>query len=344
MVAGRKLNIAVIGIGHWGPNLCRNFINHSDVEMKYVCDIDEHKFDKIQNILPERCLLTTDISKILLDRDVEAVVIATPASTHYALVKQALSSGKHVLSEKPLTLHVEESEELCELAAAHNKKLMVGFTFLFNKCVKYLGELSRAGTLGRIYYLTSARTHMGLVREDVDAVWDLAPHDISIMNFIVGANPIEVSAAASTPLGFKHCDVAFITLYYPDGIIGQIHVSWVDSNKERTVRIIGQKARVEFDDLNDLEPIRIFQKGISPAESVAPNFGNFRFLLRDGDIISPAIKQSEPLKEMVDAFVKYVLDGTSIIPDGRYAVDMTKTLVAIQKSLNSRGARQLVNN
>lgn len=220
---------------------------------------------------------------------------------------------------------------------------MVAFTFLYNNGVRKLKELNNSGELGKLYYATFTRTHMGLVRGDVNVIWDLAPHDISIMNFILDSFPEKVSAVAVSPLKLKHSDVAFIMLYYPDGVIVHIHVSWVDSNKERLVRIIGSKARAEFDDLNNLESVRIFKKGISLENRVEADFGNFRFLLRDGDIISPKIDLMEPLVKMVNAFVNSVLDDKESISNGWFALEVTKALVAANKSIDSGGIKIEVN-
>lgn len=343
MSVQKQLTVGILGIGHWGPNVVRNLAIHHRVELRYLCDIDREAFKRVSNLIPKECRLLTDASEIFNDADIDAVAVVSPASTHYNLVKQALLAKKHVLCEKPLSLNVEEGEELCRLAEASGRKLMVAFTFLFNNGIRQLKQLNSSGSLGKVYYLTSTRTHMGLVREDVDVIWDLAPHDISIINFILDATPQGVSATATKPLGGSQYDVAFITLYYPGGIIGHIHVSWVDSNKERLVRIIGSKARVEFDDLNTLEPIRIFEKGISVAERIEADFGKFRLLLRDGDIISPKTNLSEPLSQMIDCFVSAVLDDKEIIPDGRYALEVTRTIAAIQKSLASRSIQPLVN-
>ena len=178
-----QLTVAVIGIGHWGPNVVRNFVNHPRVQLRYVCDIDTEAFKRVSKLIPDECQFVTDASVIFSDTDIDAVAIITHASSHHELVKQALLEKKHVLCEKPLALNVREGEELCLLAEPSRLKLMVGFTFLFNNGVLKLKELKSSGSLGKIYYLTSVRTHMGLVRQDVDVFWDLAPHDISIMNF-----------------------------------------------------------------------------------------------------------------------------------------------------------------
>ncbi|MCE5272271.1 Gfo/Idh/MocA family oxidoreductase [bacterium] len=341
--SGKKiLNVGVIGLGHWGPNVARNLANHPRASLKYVCDTNEKAFRKVQSLPLGDCRFVTDPAEVFADRAVQAVAIVTPSSTHYDLTRQALLAGKHVLCEKPFTLLTEQGEELCRLAAERRKKIMVGFTFLYNNAVRKLKTLGDSKTVGKLYYLTSNRSHMGLVRQDVDVIWDLAPHDISIFNYILGAVPEKVAATGAMPLSGNRCDVAFLTLYYPGGVIGHIYLSWLDSNKERLLRLIGDKARVDFDDLNNLEPVRIFRKGIALNGDAEPDFGAFRFLLRDGDIISPKIKMAEPLGQMIDCFVSSILDGKKIMTDGRFAVDITRTLLAAQESLKNNGLQQPV--
>lgn len=335
-----KLTVGVIGLGHWGPNVVRNLAIHPRVNLKYVCDSNPGTFSRVSSMPLGDCRFVEDYREIVQDKAVDAVAVVTPTSTHFQLAGEALKAGKHVLCEKPLTTGVEQSEELCRLAGQQNVKLMVGLTFLFNTGIAKLKQICDNHELGRLYYMTASRSHMGLVREDVDVTWDLAPHDISIFNYILGAVPEAVSATGSRILNSDKYDVAFITLYYPDGVAGHIYVSWVDSNKERLIRIIGEKARADFDDINNLEPIRIFKKGISVDNGVEADFGKFRYLLRDGDIISPKLNMSEPLAQMVDSFVNGVLDDGEIVPDGEFATQITRTLVATQKSLESGGLKQ----
>jgi len=282
-----ELIMGVIGLGHWGPNVVRNLSIHPHVKLQYICDSNPAAFSRV-SLLPLRdCRFVEDYRKILQDPAVNAVAIVTPTSSHYQLAREALLAGKHVLCEKPLTTEIAQSEELCRLAGERKLKLMVGLTFMFNTGIRKLKEIYTSSELGRVYYMTASRSHMGLVREDVDVIWDLAPHDISIFNYILDAVPLEVSATGARLLNSDNYDVAFITLYYPGGITGHIYVSWIDSNKERMIRVIGEKARADFDDINNLEPIRIFKKGISVNNGVEADFGKFRYLLRDGDIISP---------------------------------------------------------
>ena len=333
-----KINIGIIGLGHWGPNIVRSLASHSQVNLSFVCDILPSAFTRVSKLIPRECQQTTKVSDIFESPDVDAVVIATTASTHYELVKQALMAKKHVFCEKPLTLDVEHDKELCLLAERFKRQLMVGYTFLFNDGIKKLGELINNDVLGQIYYLTATRTHLGLIRDDVSVVWDLAPHDISIMNYLLGETPNRVSAVGGNPLKSNKADFAFANLFYPSGVIGQIHVSWVDSNKERVIRVIGSKARVVFDDLEDLEPVRIFEKGVGLENRIEPGFGDFKLLLRDGDIIGPKINMREPLKNIMDEFVCVLLDGVQNISDGQFALNITRTLTAIQRSMKNGGA------
>lgn len=336
------MNVGIIGLGHWGPNIVRNLAKHPRVCLKYVCDLSESAFKRVEGLLPSGCKCVTEASVVIKASDIDCVAIVTPASTHYGLTREALRAKKHVFCEKPLAMTQEECEELCELSDSVKRKLMVGYTFLFNNAIRKLKEFIVSGSLGKMYYLTARRTHLGLVREDVNVVWDLAPHDVSIMNYLLDAIPQKVSALSASPLGFDKADLAFITLFYPEGIIGQIHVSWVDSNKERTINIIGSKARAVFDDLNNLEPIRFFEKGIRIADPIEADFGNFRFLLRDGDIISPKVEMHEPLSQMIDAFVRLVLDNEKSVASGHFALGVTQTLVAAHKSMQAQGAAQEV--
>jgi predicted dehydrogenase len=333
MNTNSKITIGIIGIGHWGLNILRNFANHPGVTVRSICDLSESALARAAQLIPEKCACFTDACRIIEDPDLDAVVIVTPTSTHFELTKAALTAGKHVYCEKPLSPDPEECRILSNLASKHNRKLMVGFTFLFNSGIDKVKELLSSGELGDIYYLTSVRTHLGLIREDVSSVWDLAPHDVSIMNYLLGTVPIKVSAVGASPLNSGKADLSFISLFYPGGIIGQIHVSWLNSSKERLLKIIGSKARVEFDDLNLMEPVRFFQKGFGFDDRISPDFGGFKHLLRDGDIISPKIEPYEPLARMTDAFFRLVHDGDANISDSLFALDVTRVLAAAHTSM-----------
>jgi len=342
MDASDKLGVGIIGLGHWGPNLVRNFSMNSECFIRCVCDLKESNFKRVENLIPAECKKTTYAEELFQSPDIDAIVVATSSSTHYPLVKKALQAGKHVFCEKPLTLDYRHDQELCELAERSKLKLMVGYTFLFNSAIHKIKEMAEQNHMGQLYYLTATRTHMGLVREDTSVVWDLAPHDVAIMNYLLKSVPERVSAIASSPLSLSHPDVAFINLFYPNEILGQIHVSWVDSNKERIFRVIGSKARAIFNDLDMLEPVRLFEKGIDVEIQDEINYGNFKFLLRDGDIISPKIQMNEPLRVIVDSFVRVVLEDAENITDGTFSLGISRTIVAALKSIENFGAPEKV--
>ncbi len=330
------IRIGLSGYGHWGPNYLRNLLHMEGVEVTVVCDRDRCALAKLQKMAPH-IRTTEDFSSVLDDSTVDAVIIAVPATLHYQLAKLALNAGKHVLVEKPLALVVSEAEELAVLAARQGRILMVGHTFLYNPAVRKMKEYIDRGTLGKIYYLQSARTHLGLIRTDVSAVWDLAPHDISIFNYLLGAQPEKVSAVGVAHLNPKFEDVAFLSFFYPNQVLGNVHISWVDSNKQRQLAVIGSKARVFFDDLNLLERIRLFEKGVSldkPYES----FGEFQLLLRDGDILSPKVEPEEPLHNVCLEFLACIRTGQKPLADGQNGVELVRVMVAVQESIELDGA------
>jgi len=228
-----------------------------------------------------------------------------------------------------------EAESLCRLAESNGRLLMVAHTFLFNSGVRKIGEMVREGRLGRLYYLNATRTHMGLVRRDTNVIWDLAPHDVAIFNYWLEQLPEYVMASGARHLGSAREDAAFIHLVYPNEVLAHIHVSWEDANKERTIKVVGSKARAVFDDLNNLERVRVFEKGIGISNE-ARNFGEFQLLLRDGDIISPRLDQSEPLRVMCEHFVDCIRKGTKPLSDGRFALDVVRIIESVQKSVTEK--------
>lgn len=337
-----EIKVGIIGLGHWGPNLVRNFSNHTKAKLTYVSDTSRVSLNRINHLVEDYCLKTLNPSELIRSSNVDAVVIVTPASTHYALVKEALLNKKHVFCEKPLTLSVEQDEELYFLAEKLGLNLMVGYNFIFNRAVQKLKEILDDELMGQIHYLTANRSHLGTIRQDVDVIWDLAPHDISIMNFLLDELPERVSAIGHNPLCSGKSDVAFITLHYPSGIMGQIYVSWLDSIKERKVKVIGSKAMTVFDDLNALEPVKFYEKGVGFDDRFETNFGEFKTLLRDGDIISPKVDLVEPLKIMVDHFIQSILHGKKNLSDASFALNISRTITAAHRSMEKHGAPEKV--
>lgn len=329
------VKICLIGFGHWGPNYLRVFSEIDGCQVVACCEVDPARLQK-SGRLNGRIKLSSDPIKLIDDPEVDAVVVATPAKTHYEIAKLSLMCGKHLLVEKPLALSVDDAEELVEFAEDSGLVLMVGHTFLYHKAIRKVKNYIDGGDAGRIYYLQSTRTHMGLIRADVGAVWDLAPHDISIFNYLLGETPCEVSAVAATYLN-GHEDVAFATFSYPSGALANLHVSWLNSNKVRALEVIGSMARIVFDDIDNLEKVRLFQKGVSLGDGYS-NFGEFQYLLRDGDIISPKIDLVEPLKDQCSDFLRCIQNGAKPLSDGKSGLEVIRALEAAQRSMRGKGS------
>ncbi len=330
------IKVGLVGCGHWGPNYIRILGLMEDAKVSVACDKEKNTLQKIQKQYPQ-LQTATDFLSLLQSNQVDAVIIATPASTHFPMVKQSLEADKHVLVEKPLALSIEEAKELVDLAERKKRILMVGHTFLYNPAVRKMKEYIDKGTLGKIYYLLAARTHLGLIKNDVSALWDLAPHDVSIFSYLLGKMPTKVSAVGASHLTQGLQDLAFVSLFYGDNVVGNIHISWIDSNKLRQIAVIGSKARILFDDLNPLERLRIFEKGVSLNKPYA-SFGEFQLLLRDGDIISPKVEIEEPLKNVCVEFINSIQTGKRPFTDGQNGLDVVRVICAIQKSIEREGA------
>jgi predicted dehydrogenase len=329
------IEVSIVGCGYWGVNYVRLFNDLPNSTVTRVCDQRLERLDFVTQRYPLISTHTT-LSDLLHNTHVDAVVVSTPSSSHYEIAKACLQAGKHVLVEKPLTTTVEHCEELIQLAAEVGRVLMVGHTFLYNAGIRKLKELVSGQEFGKVYYLHATRTNLGPIRQDVNAVWDLASHDVSIFNYVLDTVPIHVSAVGGRLLGNGHEDVAFITLTYPKNVIGNIHVSWADPNKVREVVVVGSNRRIVFDDMNNLERIRIFEKGVAPQQE-AGSFGEFRLLMRDGDIISPKVEPSEPLKNQALHFLDCTEKGQVPFTDGQNGLDVVRVLVAIDESLEKGG-------
>lgn len=329
------VRIGIIGCGHWGPNYIRNFTELSESKVVMACDLDQEKITSLRERFRE-IEFDVDYQRLLARSDIEAVVVATPATTHYQIVKDALCANKDVLAEKPLTLIPQEGQELVELSESKAKVLMVAHTFLYNPAIRRMKEYVHKGEIGQIYYLQATRTHLGLIREDVNAVWDLATHDVAIFSYLLDVQPQEVVAKGGFYLRSDRCDVAFITLSYPDGVMGSITVSWVDSNKVRQIVVIGSKARLLFNDLDNLEKLRIYEKGVDVERSYS-GFGEFQYLLRDGDIISPKIELKEPLRLQCQHFLECVRERKTPLTDGQNGLEVVRVMAATDESLRQGG-------
>ena len=342
MFIQQQINLAVIGCGYWGKNYIRLLSQMPDVNLVAICDRDKEQLRKnktriLSSQSGARLQLFTDHQKLFELSDLDGVIIATNPDTHYDIASSALKAGKHVFLEKPMTLKSESARELIELAEANHLTLMVGHIFLYNEAVLAIKNSIEKEEFGAIYYLYSKRTNLGPIRSDVNVLWDLAPHDVSIFNFFLDEEPVWVSANAATFLRENTEDVGFITLGYPSGIIGHIHVSWADPHKEREVVVVGAKRRVVFDDISNSEKVRIFEKGVETTRKAYDDYGEFQLSIRDGQIISPAIKPVEPLRSEVEHFLHCINYNVAPRSDGKNGLSIVKVMEAVDLSIAKNG-------
>jgi predicted dehydrogenase len=332
-----KLNVGVIGCGYWGINYVRVFSELLGAPAVLACDRRADRLSEVARRSPG-VMLTDDPAALLRRDELDAVVLCTEATAHYAVARECLLAGKHLLIEKPITTRASEAEELVSLAEAAGRILMVGHTFLYNPGIAKIKSYMDGNELGRVYYTYARRTNLGPIRHDVNALWDLAPHDVAIFNYLLGQTPAWVSAVGSRVLDNGREDVGFISLGYADGVIGHIHVSWADPNKVREVVVVGSDKRIVFDDLNSMERVRVFEKGVTRAPAEASSYGEHQYLLRDGNIISPRVDASEPLKNQCSHFLNCVTTGQSPRSDGRAGLQVVRVMEAVDQSVARQGA------
>ena len=330
---GRKpTGVAVLGCGYWGINYVRVLAELPDAETIVICDRRQNRLDEVRKRFPT-VSVTRDIDEALAMPEVEAAIIATEAGTHYDLTRRALLSGKDVLVEKPLTLKVSHADELIAIAEERKRLLLVGHTFLYNTGIRRIKEYIDSEEIGRVYYAYSRRTSLGPIRHDVNAIWDLAAHDVAIFNYLLGAQPEWVSGVGAKVLQNSREDVGFISLGYPEGLVGHIHVSWADPNKVREVVIVGSDKRVVFNDLDPIERVRVFDKGVKAVHVDEPIGYGETFQMRDGDITSPALPILEPLKHQVGHFIHGVRRGEQPYTDARQGRAVVEVMEAIERSI-----------
>jgi len=328
------MRIGVIGYGYWGPNIVRNFHSHDDSEVGLVADRNPKCEPRLKKVYPS-IGFTTDENQVLTSPDIDVVAVVTPVWTHYELAKKALENGKHVFVEKPFTYSVQQGEELIELAEKKNLKIMVDHTFLFTGAVKKIKELVDKKELGELYYYDSLRVNLGLFQHDVNVIWDLAPHDLSIMDYVIGAKPEAVVATGEGHLNGVE-DVAFITVYFPKHIIAHVNVNWLSPVKVRTTLIGGEKKMLVWNDLEADEKLRIYDKGVS----MSTNPSNLHQLLvsyRSGDMWAPQVEQIEALKAETAYFLKCIEENSKPFNDGEAGLRVVRILEAADRSIRSRG-------
>jgi predicted dehydrogenase len=331
-------NITVIGAGRWGPNLIRNFYDFRDTRVLYVVDRDEARLRVIRESYPS-LTATADASRALSDPEVDAVVIATPASSHHALASQAIAEGKHLLIEKPLCVSVEQAQDLVARAHRAGVVLMVGHVFLFNSAIRRMKQLIDDGELGRVLYVDAIRTNLGPVRDDANALWDLAAHDISIINYWLESNGLRVSATGIRALGRPVEDACYATIEYPGNVIAHMHASWINPQKVRQITVVGDRRMAVWDDIDLTRTITIYDRRVDqPNRELVDSFGSHRMILHMGDVLIPNVPLSEPLKNECRHFVDCIAHGERCISDGRTGTDVVRALEASDRSLAAGGA------
>src|SRR5262245_49577307 len=331
------VGIAVVGYGYWGPNLVRNFAETEGVMMRVCCDADPRRLELAQKRFPT-LICATDFDEALRNPEINAIAIATPVHTHYELAKRAIKAGKHVLVEKPLTMRVYHAEELVMLAEKHGVALMVELGLVYSPPVLKMKELVAQGRLGKLYFIDSVRINLGLFQHDINVVWDLAPHDLSIVDFLLDRLPVSLSAFGSTHANHEIEDVAYFNLDYGDGLIANFHVNWLSPVKVRQMIIGGSERSLIYNDLEVNEKIKVFDRGIE----VGADLEQRRKLLisyRSGDVWSPNLATSEPLSRMTEHFVTCIKSGQQPISGGKIGLRIVKILDAAQRSIKSHNGR-----
>lgn len=330
-------NVAVIGCGYWGNHIVRNFNSSDNWSLKYICDIDENHLQKVARSYPNATVVANP-SVIFNDNSVDAVAIATPVSTHFDLAWDSLNSGKHTWVEKPLTGDVESSLKLVELAASKGVLLHVDHTFIYTPAVRKLKSLIESGELGDINYFDSVRINLGLFQHDVNVIWDLAPHDLSILQYLIGKKPIAVSANGISPYQYNEKQIesiAYVNIRFEDGMMANLHVNWLSPVKIRKIIIGGTSKMVVFDDMEHIEKIKIYDSGIElkSREDVYESLIQYRI----GDMMSPAIKNYEALKEECNHFHDCIVRNIGTDTDGKSGLYVVRILEAADKSMKSGG-------
>jgi len=329
------MKIAVIGCGYWGPNLIRNFYQLNKVDEIFCCDQDPNQLERMKKLFPS--VQTFRDHRELLDReDLDGVAIATPVATHYPLARAFLEKGKHVLVEKPLTHSLESSLALVKTAEENKRILMVGHTFEYTAAVNKIKEIVESGELGKILYVSCTRVNLGLFQKDINVVWDLAPHDISIILYVLGEFPKAVSCQGRAHYKQGLEDVAVTTLHFNSGLIAFIHNSWLDPKKIRRTTIVGTRKMLVYDDIKSQEKIKIYDKGLE-IPPYYDTFAEFHFAYRSGDIHSPRIDEYEPLRKQCDTFLECIRQGINPPTDGNNGLRVVSVLEAATRSLRNGG-------
>ncbi len=331
--SGEPLGIAVIGLGYWGPNLLRVFNENPDVEIRWICDLDPDRLAKYRRRYPT-ARVTTHALRAMTDPKVHAVVVATPVHTHYELAADALRAGKHVFVEKPLAPSSALADDLAQMAAARRLTLMCGHTFVYSPPVRAVKRMLEAGTLGEVYFISSSRVNLGLHQRDVSVIWDLGPHDFSILLYWLSELPSSVRAVGRDSIVKGIADVAFVTMSFPSGIVVNVELSWLAPSKLRRTVVVGSERMVIYDD-GAAEPVRLFDRGVVYRDP--ETFGEYHLSYRSGDILSPKIETHEPLVLELGDFVRSIRRGEQMGFHTSLARSVVRIVEAADRSLLAGG-------
>lgn len=329
------IRIGAIGCGYWGPNLIRNFIEIPGAQVVGIADLQQEPLNRMTQRFPQIEVSTRDY-RDLFNLNLDAVVIATPPATHYAIARDCLEHGLHVLVEKPITLNSEDAHHLIEAAEENDVILMVGHTFEYNSAVRAIKQMILSGELGDIYYIDAIRASLGLFQTKANVVWDLAPHDISILRYLLDADPIAINTHGSSCVQDGIEDVAYTTLQFPNNIMAHIRSSWLDPSKQRRITVVGSKKMVIYDDVEPIEKIKIYDKGVKAIRRT-DTFGEFSFAYHYGDVVIPYIRFEEPLRVQCQHFLDCINESKRPLTDGLNGMRVVEVVEAAQRSMKNNG-------
>jgi len=334
--------IGVIGSGYWGPNLLRNFAENESARLRWICDLDEQRLSAMGRRYPATST-TRDYQELLSDSDLDAIAVVTPVATHFQIAKEALRAGKHVLVEKPLTATAREAEELIELAERNRLTLMVDHTFVYTGAVRKMKEILTNGEIGDLLYFDSIRINLGLFQRDINVLWDLAPHDLSIMDYLLDRQPVGVSALGSCHIEPGIENIAYLVMKFPDDFIAHFHFNWLAPVKIRRTLIAGARKMILYDDIEPTEKVRVYDKGVT-ANRVGDREAAYQTLVsyRTGDVWAPRLDATEALHYVVAEFLESIREARKPLTDGEAGLRVVRILEAAQKSIKQGGQFQLL--
>jgi len=333
----KPINVGVIGCGYWGPNLIRNFVDNDSAQLRWICDVDERRLTEMLRRYPF-AQTTTDYQKLIGDSELDAVAVVTPVATHFSIASEFLRAGKHVLLEKPLAATVQQSEQLVELAQQHARTLMVDHTFVYTGAVRKMKEIVSSAELGDLLYFDSVRINLGLFQRDINVLWDLAPHDLSIMDYLIERQPEGLSAIGSCHIEEGIENIAYLIMKFPGDFIAHFHFNWLAPVKIRHTLIAGSSKMILYDDIEPTEKVRVYDKGVT-ANRVADREAAYQTLVsyRTGDVWAPKLDTTEALRYVVAEFLDSIRASRAPLTDGPAGLRVVRLLEAAQKSIKCGG-------